>query len=163
MRDLLLSLLNAPDSHGDPYVWGAVFLAHAAIGLVAFACLAWIAGRRAGLAIALAAYAAWEARHAVIGGDVADSLTDLAAFGIGAMLAFAAWDRRGRLVAALLLALVLGLWRGVLRRGRAPDRAGGQRARKRPLNPCLSLRLQNRSAANFGVKHCRTCCHATPA
>lgn len=44
MLDLLLDMLRSPEAQADAYTWGAVLLAHFAIGLFLTAVLGWFAG-----------------------------------------------------------------------------------------------------------------------
>ena len=98
--------LLTPEAQTDAYVWAAVLVAHAGIGVAVLVLLAsgpvrhpWIAAGLASLA-----YAALEALQAILSGTLLlwDSALDWSAVTLGAVLALGiiaaagAWVRRGR-------------------------------------------------------------------
>ena len=88
--------LTIPTAHTDPYVWLAVFAAHALIGVGA-----WIAARVLGLKSGEAAafvsvgyFSCWEVAVQALGAGIADALVDWSAVTIGAVAAWAIYDRK---------------------------------------------------------------------
>lgn len=118
LLDLLVDMLRSPEAQADAYTWGAVLLAHFAIGLFLTAVVGTVTGVwRAALIVSVGYLLLWEgAQLALFGAGIADSLVDAAAVACGAVVAAGAWRNRGPAVAAALALLaVIGI-RGVGRR-----------------------------------------------
>lgn len=108
----MITDLLTPEAQGDAYVWAAVLVAHAAIGVALFA---WFSGRQTRMALALVAlvYALFEAVQALISGTLLiwDSALDWVAVCLGALVAAGlrrrrTWITRAATLATLLLAVV---------------------------------------------------------
>ncbi|MDO5621902.1 MAG: hypothetical protein Q4G24_10575 [Paracoccus sp. (in: a-proteobacteria)] len=119
IRDLL-----TPDNHRDPYVWGAVLLAHAQITLVLWGGLAALAGPWVAVALVSAGYLlVWEGaqlRSALRRGDklapaLADGVVDWIGVTAGAYAAacLLAGDLLGAVLAwmSLLIVAAVGYYR----------------------------------------------------
>lgn len=108
----------SPEAHTDAHYWASTLLAHATIGLALTAVLgalirsAWGAAVIVSLAYALG----WEVWWQALGAGLADAVVDSAAVTAGAVIAAAAWERKGGAVASALVALAAVLWRGIRRR-----------------------------------------------
>ena len=108
----------SPADQADAHYWASVLLAHFTVGLALTAAAGlltrsvWVAA-----AIVAAGYAiAWEVCWQALGAGVADAAVDTAAVASGALVAAAAWSRKGGAVALVLTGLALGMWRGIRRR-----------------------------------------------
>jgi len=113
---LLIDLLTAPEAQAGWYEWLAVLVAHAFVGVALLAgfgaLMSWLHGSGSNLALAMAieAYAIWETMHYLINGDWRDALIDWTAVSAGAVVAWAAWNRRGAAIAVALVVLsVVGI------------------------------------------------------
>jgi hypothetical protein len=110
--DFLLWMLRSPEAQVDAYGWGAVLLAHFAIGLVLTILLIWPLGaRRAAWATIVVYCALWEgAQLAFYGASLSDSAVDALAVACGAFVASGLWLRRfAPLAAALALLAAIGI------------------------------------------------------
>lgn len=122
MADFLRDLLIAED-HASPYVWAAVALAHAMIGvaLMIFASIlaaALFGDAAAGLIVVASGYAIWELVQIVRGGGVLDSGLDWLFVVLGAVAVSCVWHRRAAGAAVAIGALFMSVWAGVARRVR---------------------------------------------
>ena len=107
----------APDAFpGDPYGWLTNQAGHFVLGLVLFAVLAWMTGRRPALAWLAALYAGWEAWQLTIVWDIADAVADWLFVMLGGAFGHAASHGRVKRMGAALVALVAGLAAGTWRR-----------------------------------------------
>lgn len=88
--------LLTPEAQPDPYVWAAVLLAHAVLGVAAWALIGWWA---------VVIYAAFEFVQAVAARCMLwwDSVLDTCGFTCGALLAAALWARSLTVAAAAIL------------------------------------------------------------
>lgn len=119
MMGLLPDMFWTPEAQSDPYAWAAVLLAHAALGaaLVGLAACLPFLRRRPVLMVVLAYGLLWEGGQLLLaGGGLADGLLDWAAVTLGAFAGRAAWDRRGRRMAAAIAVLVVVLVAGISKR-----------------------------------------------
>lgn len=110
--DFLLWMLRSPEAQVDAYGWGAVLLAHFAIGLVLTILLIWPLGaRRAAWATIVVYCALWEgAQLGFYGASLSDSAVDALAVVCGAVVASGLWTRRfAPLAAALALLAAIGI------------------------------------------------------
>lgn len=110
--DFLLWMLRSPEAQVDAYGWGAVLLAHFAIGLVLTILLIWPLGaRRAAWATIVVYCALWEgAQLAFYGASLSDSAVDALAVACGALVGAGLWTRRlVPTAAALALLAAIGL------------------------------------------------------
>ena len=74
MIDFLAAMFWSPEAQADPYTWGTVLLAHAAVGAV-LAAMASLLTRRPVLLVSLVYALAWEGGQlALAGAGLADSL-----------------------------------------------------------------------------------------
>jgi len=127
MLDLIASMLASPEAQADPYIWAAAFTGHMAVGLGLTAAVAWPLSGFArdwvdgvgwlALLLVVVAYAViWEAAQiAFFGGTLADAAKDTAAVFLGGLIGVAAWERRGPVIGAALIAALAFLARGVRR------------------------------------------------
>jgi len=108
--------LTDPTFHVDPYVWGAVLLAHAFLGGVAWIALAHVTGRAiVSVQIVAAVYfLLWEVAVQRVGAGLTDALVDTLAVTVGAGLA---WSLsvgniayRSKVLAILSAVGVAGIW-----------------------------------------------------
>jgi len=120
-----------PENPQDAAEWLAVAAGHGALGLVLTALvglvlwlLAWLGWRPFGLPSVAAAQIAvvgyglgWEVAYQQLGAGLGDALVDTAFVAGGAVIAWAAYERRWPVVLAAILAMGAGMWRGVRRRG----------------------------------------------
>lgn len=114
----MIGELLTPEAQASAYVWAAVLLAHAAIGVALYAAL--VGAARRPLALVALIYAGWEALQAAVSGTllVLDSAVDLAAVMIGATLALGLWHRRAGLTRIATLAAAVIALIGYRRRDR---------------------------------------------
>jgi hypothetical protein len=115
--------LTTPVDHADAYTWAAVALAHLAIGLVLTGALAAILSRlepgvpRTGLhalGLVTALYLlGWECAVQGLGAGIADALLDTAMIATGGALGLLAWRRKGKALAAVIIAAGLALAHGI--------------------------------------------------
>lgn len=115
--------LTTPVDHADAYTWAAVALAHLAIGLVLTGALAAILSRlapqtsgagRAALGLVIGGYGiGWEVVVQGVGAGLADALLDIAMVATGGVLGLLAWRRKGKALAAVILAAGLALAHGI--------------------------------------------------
>ncbi len=114
----LIDELLTPEAQPDPYVWAAVLLAHAAIGAALYAALVGVVRRP--LVLVALIYAVWEAAQAAVSGTllIMDSIVDLAAVMIGAVLALGLWHRRAGVARIATLAAAVIAIIGYRRRDR---------------------------------------------
>jgi hypothetical protein len=126
MLDLIASMLASPEAQADPYIWAAAFTGHMAVGLGLTAAVAWPLSGFArdwvdgigwlALLLVVVAYAViWEALLQRLGAGVMDAAIDTAAVFLGGLIAVAAWERRGPVIGAALIAALAFLARGVRR------------------------------------------------
>jgi ABC-type uncharacterized transport system permease subunit len=119
--------LTDPTAHADAYVWAAVLLAHASIGLALTALVAAVIKALAddmidgegplAWALVVIAYAViWEGAVQALGAGVMDALVDTAAVALGGLLGLTAWLRKGGAMAVALAALGVMMFLGVRRR-----------------------------------------------
>lgn len=124
MTDLL-----TPDAQGDAHYWASVLLAHALIGAVLVAVLAWALARwvasllpwPSALQIVSGGYVVgWEGAAQRLGAGWLDAAVDSAAVTLGGLLAWGLWAHRLRLIrggaGVLAVILAVGVWR---RRGKS--------------------------------------------
>lgn len=104
----MIQELLTPEAQADAYVWAAVLVAHAAIGVALFA---WFSGRPTRTALGLVAlvYALIEAIQAAISGSLLiwDSTLDWVAVCLGALVAAGLRQRRPGIARATTLATLL--------------------------------------------------------
>ena len=116
IRDLLIG-----EAHADPYVWAAVLLAHAMIGVFLMSTLGalvacWLRDGWAGVSVVASLYAAWEVLQFTKGAPAADCALDWSVVVLGAILALSLWQRRAMLGLASILALLATCLAGIRRR-----------------------------------------------
>jgi hypothetical protein len=109
--------LLTPEAQSAPYLWAAVMVAHAGIGVALWVMLYRSARQpMANAFLAMIVYAAFEALQAIIANTFLlwDSLLDWSAFSLGTVLAASLWRRSitfARLaVLAILVIVTLGAW-----------------------------------------------------
>ena len=104
MRDLL-----TPEAQRDPYVWSAVLIAHAGLGVAGWAMVGWWA---------VLVYGAFEAAQALAARRLLfwDSVLDACGFACGALLAASIWAHDGWLSAAAIVACACIAFAGALAR-----------------------------------------------
>ena len=114
--------LLTPEAQADAYVWAAVLLAHAGIGVALWVlCMAYTGHMRGSAVLSALLYAVFELVQADISGSLLiwDSLLDWSAVTLGAVLAAGLWGGSLRPARAAVLALGIiaaaGAW---VRRGR---------------------------------------------
>lgn len=127
MLELVHAMFFAPKAQADAYSWGAVLLAHAAIGAILTAAMGAVAAAvrasfgawRAALWASLLYLVFWEGGQLLLAGaEMSDSLLDALAVSLGAVAAAAAWRQcRATLLAAIAIFSVVGI-RGIRRRSR---------------------------------------------
>jgi hypothetical protein len=126
MLDLIADMLASPEAQVDPYIWAAAFTGHMAVGLGLTAAVAWPLSGFArdwvdgvgwlALMLVVVAYAlVWEALLQRLGAGVMDAAVDTAAVFLGGLIGVAAWERRGPVIGAALIAALAFLARGVRR------------------------------------------------
>jgi hypothetical protein len=126
MLDLIASMLASPEAQADPYIWAAAFTGHMAVGLGLTAAVAWPlsgfardwvdgVGALALLLVVVAYAVIWEALLQRLGAGVMDAAIDTAAVFLGGLIGVAAWERRGPVIGAALIAALAFLARGVRR------------------------------------------------
>lgn len=116
---LIREMFWSPEAQPDAYAWGAVLLAHAALGavLVALACCLPLLRRHPVLAVSLAYGLIWEGGQLLLaGGGLADGALDWAAVTLGVIAGRAAWSQQGRRLAAAIAVVAVMFWAGVKRR-----------------------------------------------
>lgn len=112
------------EAQADPHYWASVLLAHALIGAVLVAGLAWALARwSAGLLpwpsalqiVSLGYAVTWEGLAQRLGAGLLDAAVDSAAVTLGGLLAWGLWAHRLRLIrggaGVLALILAVGVWR----------------------------------------------------
>ena len=126
LRDLF-----PPGSAANATIWVTEAAGHGALGLVLTALagavlwvMRWLGWRPFGLPSVAAAQIAvvgyglgWDVIAQRLGAGVADALVDTAFVAGGAVIAWAAYERRWPVVLAAILAMGAGMVRGVRRRG----------------------------------------------
>lgn len=118
-RDLLIG-----ESQPSAYVWAAVLLAHALIGVAlmipaSIAALALFGDAAAGIILVASGYAVWEVVQFAAGGvGVADCVLDWWAVSLGAAIAFTLYGRRLRSAATAVCLLFATAFAGVWKRQR---------------------------------------------
>ena len=109
-----------------------------ALGLVLFAAAAWPFGLVQGAAVVVLAYGiVWEGLWQGLGAGLGDAAVDTFAVACGAALGAAAWQRRGPVVAGVIVAATAALAAGIRRRLPCFDprpRAGGD-SMASPISP----------------------------
>lgn len=112
--------LTTPTDHAGAYEWAAVYLAHAAIGVVLVAVIAaalslviWKQGAWAAVIASVGYGALWECAVQRLGAGLSDAAVDWSAVTLGALVAHAAWYHAGGAIAAALMASGAIIWRGV--------------------------------------------------
>ncbi|WP_282028121.1 hypothetical protein [Paracoccus marcusii] len=98
MSDFIRNLLIG-EAQPDPYVWAAVLLAHAMIGVSLMATIGalfgvWLRDGWAGVSVVASLYAAWEILHGAAGAPAHHCALDWAVVVLGAVLALCLWERR---------------------------------------------------------------------
>lgn len=116
-------MIFTPGNPSDPAYWAAVFAGHVAVGVgLAVICggtFGRLFGRPAvaGAQIATIGYALiWEAWVQALGEGLGDAALDSFAVALGAVIASAAWERRGAVLSAALLLAMVSVWLGIWRR-----------------------------------------------
>lgn len=121
MSDFIRNLLIG-EAQPDPYVWAAVLLAHAMIGVFLMATIGalvskWLRDDWAGVSVVASLYAAWEILQWSAGAPPYDCALDWAVVVLGAVLALTLWQRRAvgavGAVVSILMICAAGLRRRV--------------------------------------------------
>lgn len=126
MIDFIASMASSPEAQADPYIWAAAFTGHMAVGLGLTAAVAWPlsgfardwvdgVGALALLLVVLAYALVWEGLIQRFGAGLADAAIDTMAVALGGLIGVAAWERRGPVIGAALIAALAMLARGVRR------------------------------------------------
>lgn len=120
MSDFIRFLLIG-EAQPDPYVWAAVLLAHAMIGVLLMSSIGllvakWLRDGWAGVSVVASLYACWEILQLTSGAPADDCALDWAAVVLGAILALSLWQRRACLGLRAFLALVILCLAGIRRR-----------------------------------------------
>ena len=104
IRDLM-----SPESHDNPYVWSAVLLAHAALGVAGWAIIGWWA---------VMVYLAFELVQAITARGALwwDSVLDACGFICGALLASSMWARDLPMAATAILVCACICFSGAMAR-----------------------------------------------
>ena len=112
--------LLTPTDHAGAYEWASVFLAHSALGLALVAAVAAVLEALAGewiddlgglswVLVLLAYGGVWEGWAQALGAGLMDAAVDTFAVGVGGALGVLAWQRRAKLMAAVIGAAALVL------------------------------------------------------
>ncbi|MGN7871057.1 hypothetical protein [Paracoccus sp. 22332] len=121
MSDFIRFLLIG-EAQRDPYVWGAVLLAHAMIGVFLMATMGalvacWLRDGWAGVSVIASLYAAWEVLQLTNGAPAEDCALDWAVVVLGAVLTLFLWQRRAGgtvgAIASILAICAAGIGRRV--------------------------------------------------
>lgn len=119
MWDFIVGMIQTPDAQTtDPYLWLVVLLAHFVLGLFLTAALGLLMRLSRAVGVATLGYLILAEGPQLLwyGSSLSDSLLDTFAVLCGALVAYAAWENRGRLL-GLVMALFFAVgWTGIRNR-----------------------------------------------